>query len=647
MEKAIKSPFKFLDAYEKEDKDAFFGRDAEIELLYQIAFQTNLTLVYGQSGTGKTSLIRCGLANRFEASDWFHLYVRRNDNINISLLNTVRESVAKIPQQRSSLEERLMKRFGKKADESGPDAPAVVISDDLNALLKTLYSYYLKPIYLLFDQFEELFILGGTEEQNAFYQQIEDIISTHSFVKVILVMREEYIAQMYDFEKILPNLFEKRLRVEPMDQTNARGVTGQSAKKFSIELENETIPQAIVDSITEGKGRVNLTFLQVFLDKLYRVAAARNPDKIVFDQATVHQLGRIDDVLTNFLEEQLEVFEQTIGSKNTALAFLQVFVSSKNTKVPISRNDLSTLLQDFSATKIKVCLDFFEDKRILRPLENDRYELAHDSLAIRLAGIEVEKTPVPTDIPGLVMPEKPFAGFQSFSPELAGVFFGRDREIRQLFDKVVNERKSRLTLMYGPIGVGKTSLLRAGLIPRLRQLYEVQYVRCGMRLLHRPEIRAMLENPPTNAAGDSLIFNTFFPGKDPERGRFCIVFDQFEEFFIWTTDADLLKNFYRHVDKLLQDHRNCRLVVAIREEFFANLSDFEVAVPSLLDNRMRLNHVSDENAAEIILNTLAQAGIELEERDIIESIIQNVSEDGKVNLSYLQLYMQRLVVEAV
>ncbi|GAH63153.1 unnamed protein product [marine sediment metagenome] len=65
-----KSPFKFPDSYTKEDKDIFFGRDREIEELYQKVFESKILLVCGVSGTGKSSLIDCGLANKFEDSDW-------------------------------------------------------------------------------------------------------------------------------------------------------------------------------------------------------------------------------------------------------------------------------------------------------------------------------------------------------------------------------------------------------------------------------------------------------------------------------------------------------------------------------------------------------------------------------------------------
>jgi energy-coupling factor transporter ATP-binding protein EcfA2 len=78
-------PFKFLDAYTRDDRDIFFGREEEVETLYQMVFQTDLLLVYGASGTGKTSLIMCGLAGRFKPYEWLALFVRRGNNINESL----------------------------------------------------------------------------------------------------------------------------------------------------------------------------------------------------------------------------------------------------------------------------------------------------------------------------------------------------------------------------------------------------------------------------------------------------------------------------------------------------------------------------------------------------------------------------------
>ena len=63
------SPFKFLDSYTKEDNDIFFGREKEVEDIYTKIFQSKILLVHGASGTGKSSLISCGLANKFQDTD--------------------------------------------------------------------------------------------------------------------------------------------------------------------------------------------------------------------------------------------------------------------------------------------------------------------------------------------------------------------------------------------------------------------------------------------------------------------------------------------------------------------------------------------------------------------------------------------------
>src|SRR5437764_15063593 len=79
-----KYPFKFLDSYGKEDTAIFFGRDEEINALYEMVYQSPILLVYGASGTGKTSLIQCGLASRFQSHDWLPLTIRRGSNINVT-----------------------------------------------------------------------------------------------------------------------------------------------------------------------------------------------------------------------------------------------------------------------------------------------------------------------------------------------------------------------------------------------------------------------------------------------------------------------------------------------------------------------------------------------------------------------------------
>lgn len=127
------SPFKFLDAYELRDHDVFFGRDEEIDNLYDMVFQTQLLLIHGLSGTGKTSLIQCGLANRFTGADWLPLFIRRGNDFNVSIKQAVINALPLEVQPSQN---------------------------DFRTNVSTLYSQFLRPVYLILDQFEELFILG-------------------------------------------------------------------------------------------------------------------------------------------------------------------------------------------------------------------------------------------------------------------------------------------------------------------------------------------------------------------------------------------------------------------------------------------------------------------------------------------------------
>src|SRR5919199_6552645 len=62
--------------------------------------------------------------------------------------------------------------------------------------------------------------------------------------------------------------------------------------------------------------------------------------------------------------------------------------------------------------------------------------------------------------------DSPFVGLRPFTAREADFFFGRENEIRVL---VANLRAARLTLLYGPSGVGKSSILRAGVAQELRR----------------------------------------------------------------------------------------------------------------------------------------------------------------------------------
>ena len=376
----MKSPFKFLDAYTPEDREVFFGREQEVEVLYQLVFKSRLLLVYGQSGTGKTSLIQCGLGGKFDLTDWYPFQIRRNEDINRSMTEAL----------------------------AGP-AGGKLRKNSLSQTIAYIYKNYLRPVYLIFDQLEELFILGTPEEQDIFIDSIQEILAAELPCKIILVMREEYIAQLYAFEQKIPALFDRRLRVEPMNYANVGKVIKGSCQKFNITLEDETqnITQ-IIDNISGGKSGIQLPYLQVYLDRLWQEDYLRTyPEGISeaekekypaleFTGEEINTLGNIEDVLEKFLQQQRKEIQARLLSKfpntpaDTTQLVLDVFVTEEGTKRPVhyereeSEVKLEARLQkqlvDIPGPALQEILVLFEHARILRFTEN-QVELAHDSLA--------------------------------------------------------------------------------------------------------------------------------------------------------------------------------------------------------------------------------------------------------------------------
>src|ERR1019366_3453044 len=211
-----KYPFKFLDSYNREDRGIFFGRDEEINALYEMVFQSSVMLVYGASGTGKSSDLNCGLAGKFQPHDWLALMIRRGNNINDSLEKALNDAGGNL-----STVQVDTNWHDEWSDET--ETTTIALSPVARAI-KAVYQKSFRPVYLIFDQFEELFILGTIKEQELFIKSIQDILQSEQPVKLIFSIREEYLGHLFDFERAVPQLLRKKLRIEPMNLEKVKQV---------------------------------------------------------------------------------------------------------------------------------------------------------------------------------------------------------------------------------------------------------------------------------------------------------------------------------------------------------------------------------------------------------------------------------------
>ena len=362
----MKSPFKFLDSYTKEDRELFFGREKEIEELFRCLFDSRILLVYGESGTGKSSLVNCGLLNKLNNNQHLPVFIRRSENI----LESLSESIQLLLQE-SSPRQMLTALMFKKALRE--------ISDDSQ-----------KQLIFIFDQFEELFIFGTKEEKQSLIQVIKVLIESDIDCRFIFILREEYFVNIAEFEKQVPNFLSNRVRIEKMNRSNAISAINGTCSVNEIQVEEGFAENLLLKLNPDSQG-IELTYLQIFLDRIFNHAVHdRNISTgelkpLIFTKDLVEKTGNVSDLLGSFLDDQISL----MARPDTSLAILKSFVSYKGTKRQLNLaevKDYANTLGEF--VKEKDVLEIIRSLILLRILcdinVKGYYELRHDALASKI-----------------------------------------------------------------------------------------------------------------------------------------------------------------------------------------------------------------------------------------------------------------------
>jgi CHASE2 domain-containing sensor protein len=246
----------------------------------------------------------------------------------------------------------------------------------------------------------------------------------------------------------------------------------------------------------------------------------------------------------------------------------------------------------------------------------------------------------------------PYLGLSPYGERDAGRFFGRRRE-RDLV--VADLLTSRLTVLYGPSGVGKSSLLRAAVLPRLRGGDGLPSG--GSRRIvalvddwHGDPARAVLDAVAAAADGGSAPEDLPFDDAlaqlvERADGILLLVLDQFEEYFLYHDGDGLSHGLPRF---LARPGVRGRVLISLREDAVAELDRLGGSGASLFGNLLRLGPLSDGAAREAIERPL-DGGATTLEPGLADAVIRLLTErkphaalaEG-VEPAYLQLVMRRL-----
>ncbi|MFZ4428487.1 MAG: AAA family ATPase, partial [Saprospiraceae bacterium] len=381
----LKTPFKFLDSYQKEDYDIFFGREKETEGLYNALSGVKHLLVYGPSGAGKTSLVECGLRNQFSDADWFALTIRRGSNINTAFYERINEHLA----------DRIALSEDTRMPEEG--------SAGFGLAIEKLFEERYQPVYLLFDQFEELLIQGKKEEKEDFFTGLNGLIRYKVPCRVILIMREEFIGYLSEFEHLCPSIFQYRFRLEKMNKSHVREMLVRTLNAHTyqdsfVSTDSETLAGGILARIPDEKFEIELAHVQVFLTELWNRALERDPQgqKPVLDPALIRDTDQLEGILDQFLKVQLQELEPIFGGK-APLEALAAMISDRYTKLQMSLPELQAELSRRGVglqQPLESLMKAFEERKIVRPLRSGsevEYEISHDVLALVVGRNQTEE----------------------------------------------------------------------------------------------------------------------------------------------------------------------------------------------------------------------------------------------------------------
>jgi hypothetical protein len=232
----------------------------------------------------------------------------------------------------------------------------------------------------------------------------------------------------------------------------------------------------------------------------------------------------------------------------------------------------------------------------------------------------------------------PYVGPRAF--QTGEALYGRDRELRQLLDLLIAER---IVLLHSPSGAGKTSLIRAGLFPRL--------VEQGFTIL--PVIRINQEPPPglelpkeTNRYLFSALLSLEEDNPEPipqaELATFTLrdylamrseknleqvspdgyamrssdqldevlIFDQFEEILtVFPTDQAGKEQFFEQLGAALRDRQRWALF-SMREDYMAALAPYLRPIPTRFHTTYRLDLLGISAALQAIQFPPRTVGVE-------------------------------------
>jgi WD40 repeat protein len=389
------NPYVGLTHFTEETADRFFGRDTECALIIGNLRAARLTLLYAESGVGKSSLLRAGVVARLRGFADQDRQARGSPRLVPVVFSSW--SDAPVAALIRAIDQAVRPYLREDAELNLPD-------DDLERALETASEAIDATLLVILDQFEEYFLYpeGEVESKRVAAQVARCINRPDLRANFLISIREDSYSRLGDlFRGKVRNVYANFLHLDFLDRAGARA----SIEK-PIEGAFEVEP-ALVDTVLEQVGRtpvassengaeaeareeVETTYLQLVMRRLWEVENASGSHRLRL--RTLEDLGGSEAIISSHLDRAMEDdagedVRLTDDQRRVAASVFQFLVTSGGTKIALTARDLSDM-SGLPVAEIDPVLRLLSSPRlhILRPVatgdgQAPRFEILHDALA--------------------------------------------------------------------------------------------------------------------------------------------------------------------------------------------------------------------------------------------------------------------------
>jgi WD40 repeat protein len=362
------SPFKGLASFEDAELDAmlFFGRERERAVVTANLMGARMTILYGATGVGKSSLLRAGVAHG---------------------LRSVRDALVVVHDGWSGDPGRdlvdALRGEGMSLADAAADAAARVGGD----------------VYIILDQFEEFFLYHDAEP---FASELAAVVANSGLrANVLIGIRDDALARLDELKAAVPNPLANRLRLEHLDRRAGEAAIVGPIDAYNRLVESDArveiepgLVQAVLDQVAvarvgrgvdggadgEGTGAIEAPYLQLVLERLWETELSRGSRRLRVQ--SLEELGGAAHIVERHLERAMAGL--SAAQQDAAAAMYDHLVTPSGTKIALRASDLARYAS-LDETAARDVLDRLARERIVRGARDNgaaatRYEIYHDVL---------------------------------------------------------------------------------------------------------------------------------------------------------------------------------------------------------------------------------------------------------------------------